>query len=147
MGEQRFIASRQLRGNLSILHTDADVYFVLYSNRLLTSGLWAYSRKPNYVADWIMSFLWGAIVGTATPIPYFYSIFFITVLTHRCGRDFERLVTPFIRGFYSASHSFYSRLCPSRLARRFLLSLRPGYPLMAPYVPTYLPRRYLLPGH
>jgi len=37
-----------------------------------------------------MSFLWGAIIGTATPIPYFYCIFFITVLIHRCGRDFER---------------------------------------------------------
>lgn len=39
-----------------------------------------------------MSFLWGAIVGTASPIPYFYSLFFITVLVHRCGRDFERCV-------------------------------------------------------
>jgi len=83
----------------------------LFSNRLLTSGWWAYSRKPvrpipfplklqtylfrtqNYVADWVMSFTWGAIAGTATPIPYFYSVFFITVLVHRCGRDFERCVS------------------------------------------------------
>ncbi|KAL1691151.1 ergosterol biosynthesis ERG4/ERG24 [Schizophyllum commune] len=61
-----------------------------YSNKLLTSGFWAYSRKPNYVADWIQSFTWGAIVGTASIIPYFYSVFFIVVLIHRCGRDFER---------------------------------------------------------
>ncbi|KAJ7247612.1 ergosterol biosynthesis ERG4/ERG24 [Mycena haematopus] len=61
-----------------------------HGNRLLTSGWWAYSRKPNYVADWVMSFCWGAIIGTATPIPYFYSVFFITVLVHRVGRDFER---------------------------------------------------------
>ncbi|KAJ7091410.1 ergosterol biosynthesis ERG4/ERG24 [Mycena belliarum] len=61
-----------------------------HGNRLLTSGWWAYSRKPNYVADWIMSFCWGAIIGFATPIPYFYSMFFITVLVHRVGRDFER---------------------------------------------------------
>ncbi|KAF8216569.1 ergosterol biosynthesis ERG4/ERG24 [Mycena galopus ATCC 62051] len=61
-----------------------------HGNRLLTSGWWAYSRKPNYVADWIMSFCWGAVIGTATPIPYFYSVFFITVLVHRVGRDFER---------------------------------------------------------
>ncbi|KAG9224093.1 hypothetical protein CCMSSC00406_0010027 [Pleurotus cornucopiae] len=61
-----------------------------HGNRLLTSGWWAYSRKPNYVADWTMSFTWGAIIGTATPIPYFYSVFFITVLIHRCSRDFER---------------------------------------------------------
>ncbi|CAK5267673.1 unnamed protein product [Mycena citricolor] len=61
-----------------------------HGNRLLTSGCWAWSRKPNYVADWIMSFCWGAIIGTATPIPYFYSVFFITVLIHRTTRDFER---------------------------------------------------------
>ncbi|KAJ8514585.1 hypothetical protein ONZ45_g7891 [Pleurotus djamor] len=61
-----------------------------HGNRLLTSGWWAYSRKPNYVADWTMSFTWGAIIGSATIIPYFYSVFFITVLIHRCGRDFER---------------------------------------------------------
>ncbi|KAK0202558.1 ergosterol biosynthesis ERG4/ERG24 [Desarmillaria ectypa] len=61
-----------------------------HGNRLLTSGWWAYSRKPNYVADWTMSFTWGAIIGLATPIPYFYSVFFITVLIHRCSRDFER---------------------------------------------------------
>jgi len=59
-------------------------------NRLLTGGWWAYSRKPNYVADWTMSFTWGAIIGSASIIPYFYSVFFITVLIHRCGRDFER---------------------------------------------------------
>jgi delta24(24(1))-sterol reductase len=44
------------------------------------------------VADWIMSFTWGLVVGTASPIPYFYSIFFITVLVHRTTRDFERCV-------------------------------------------------------
>lgn len=39
-----------------------------------------------------MSFTWGAVVGFCSPIPYFYSVFFITVLIHRCGRDFERSV-------------------------------------------------------
>jgi Delta24(24(1))-sterol reductase len=39
-----------------------------------------------------MSFTWGLIVGRCSPIPYFYSVFFITVLIHRCGRDFERYV-------------------------------------------------------
>jgi delta24(24(1))-sterol reductase len=44
------------------------------------------------VADWTMSFTWGLVIGTASPIPYFYSIFFITVLVHRTTRDFERCV-------------------------------------------------------
>jgi delta24(24(1))-sterol reductase len=37
--------------------------------------------------------MWGAVVGTASIIPYFYSVFFIVVLIHRCGRDFERYVS------------------------------------------------------
>lgn len=61
-----------------------------HGNRLLIDGWWAYSRKPNYVADWIMSLTWGLCIGTASPIPYFYSVFFIAVLVHRVGRDFER---------------------------------------------------------
>ncbi|KAH9913921.1 ERG4/ERG24 ergosterol biosynthesis protein [Fomitopsis serialis] len=61
-----------------------------HGNRLLTDGWWRYSRKPNYVADWVMSLTWGLVIGTASPIPYFYSVFFIVVLIHRCGRDFER---------------------------------------------------------
>ncbi|KAH9995131.1 ERG4/ERG24 ergosterol biosynthesis protein [Russula vinacea] len=48
-----------------------------HGNRLLTSGWWRLSRKPNYVADWTMSFTWGCV-------------FFITVLVHRTTRDFER---------------------------------------------------------
>jgi len=61
-----------------------------HGNRLLTSGFWAWARKPNYSADWIQSLTWGLCVGTCTPIAYFYPAFFLAVLTHRCGRDFER---------------------------------------------------------
>ncbi|KAL5513288.1 ERG4_2 [Sanghuangporus vaninii] len=61
-----------------------------HGNRLLTSGWWAYARKPNYTADWVQSLTWGLCIGSASIIPYFYSVFFITVLIHRCGRDFER---------------------------------------------------------
>ena len=42
-----------------------------------------------------MSFTWGLVVGTASPIPYFYSVFFITVLIHRTTRDFERYANTF----------------------------------------------------
>lgn len=48
--------------------------------------------SQNYSADWVQSLTWGLVVGTASPIPYFYSLFFLAVLTHRCGRDFERCV-------------------------------------------------------
>jgi hypothetical protein len=52
-------------------------------------------ETQNYVADWTMSFTWGLVVGTASPIPYFYSVFFITVLIHRTTRDFERYANCF----------------------------------------------------
>ena len=71
-------------------HPAYSLNLTLTSNRLLTSGWWAYARKPNYTADWVQSLTWGLCIGTASPIPYFYSVFFITVLIHRCGRDFER---------------------------------------------------------
>lgn len=73
-------------------HTVENPTFIqtAHGNRLLTSGWWRYSRKPNYVADFTMSFTWAAIIGTVTFIPYFYPVFFITVLVHRCSRDFER---------------------------------------------------------
>ena len=53
-------------------------------------------ETQNYVADWTMSFTWGLVVGTASPIPYFYSVFFITVLIHRTTRDFERYANFFL---------------------------------------------------
>jgi hypothetical protein len=37
-----------------------------------------------------MCITWAAIAGTTTAIPYFYPLFFLTVLVHRVGRDFER---------------------------------------------------------
>ncbi|KAG2365024.1 ergosterol biosynthesis ERG4/ERG24 family-domain-containing protein [Suillus spraguei] len=46
-----------------------------HGSSLLISGWWRYSRKPNYVADWTMSHCWGAVIGSATTIPYFYSVF------------------------------------------------------------------------
>lgn len=61
-----------------------------HGNKLLTSGWWRYVRKPNYSADWIQSLTWGLTAGFNTPITLWYPIFFLAVLTHRCGRDFEK---------------------------------------------------------
>ena len=68
--------------------TRVNQYVVIFASFVTFSCTFS----QNYVADWTMSFTWGAIIGLATPIPYFYSVFFITVLVHRCGRDFERYI-------------------------------------------------------
>jgi delta24(24(1))-sterol reductase len=34
--------------------------------------------------------MWAVSAGFVTPITYFYPAFFLAVLTHRCGRDFEK---------------------------------------------------------
>lgn len=90
----------QLQGTLKVRYTfpqwpwstlaDPRYLQTEHGNALLIDGWWQYLRKPNYSADWIQSFLWGACAGQRSVIPYFYCLFFFAVLTHRCGRDFER---------------------------------------------------------
>ena len=58
-----------------------------HGNKLLTGGWWGIARKIHYTADLVMALSWGLITGFDSYIPYFYVIFFTTVLVHRVGRD------------------------------------------------------------
>ncbi|RUP49886.1 ergosterol biosynthesis ERG4/ERG24 family-domain-containing protein [Jimgerdemannia flammicorona] len=58
--------------------------------RLLTSGWWGISRHINYLGDWLMSIAWCLPCGYATPIPYFYMIYFAILLLHRERRDDDK---------------------------------------------------------
>ncbi|WFC99134.1 Delta(14)-sterol reductase [Malassezia yamatoensis] len=57
--------------------------------KLLTSGWWGRCRHPNYLGDWIMGWAWCLPCGFNTPVPYFYVVYFATLLVHRQMRDDE----------------------------------------------------------
>jgi delta14-sterol reductase len=58
-------------------------------NKLLLSGFWGWSRHFNYVGDLIMAWSWSLPCGFASPLPYFYPIYFTILLVHRERRDHE----------------------------------------------------------
>lgn len=68
--------------NLSFMTTSTG-------RKLLTSGWWGRSRHPNYFGDWLMAWAWCLPCGFATPIPYFYVVYFAILLVHRQLRDDE----------------------------------------------------------
>ncbi|KAH9252216.1 hypothetical protein BASA81_009818 [Batrachochytrium salamandrivorans] len=60
-------------------------------SRLLVDGWFRYARKIYYTADFTMALLWGLSCGLQGGfLPYFYPVFFITMLTHRYFRDVAR---------------------------------------------------------
>ena len=109
----------QLQGTLKVRNTfpqwpwstlrDPVYLQTSHGNALLIDGWWQFLRKPNYTADWTQAFLWGAIAGTNSIIPYYYSVFFLAVLTHRCGRDFDRCARK-----YGADWDKYCSIVPYR---------------------------------
>ncbi|KAJ3316545.1 erg24, C-14 sterol reductase, partial [Gonapodya sp. JEL0774] len=59
-------------------------------NKLITSGWWGMARHINYLGDWLMAWAWCLPTGFATPITYFYVIYFGILLVHRDTRDYEK---------------------------------------------------------
>jgi delta24(24(1))-sterol reductase len=57
---------------------------------LFVDGWYKYARKIHYSADIVMALLWGMSCGFNHFIPYFYFVFFISMLIHRERRDNER---------------------------------------------------------
>ncbi|GAA5804234.1 hypothetical protein HPULCUR_009721 [Helicostylum pulchrum] len=64
-------------------------------SRLITSGWWGMSRHINYLGDWMMSLSWSLPCGFATPIPYFYPVYFGILLLHRERRDDHKCRTKY----------------------------------------------------
>jgi len=72
--------------------TSPEVAHLQYMNtergtKLLISGFWGMARKINYTGDWMMGLAWCLCCGGATPVAYFYAIYFGILLVHRSMRD------------------------------------------------------------
>jgi protein-S-isoprenylcysteine O-methyltransferase Ste14 len=58
--------------------------------RLLVSGWWGLARHINYLGDWIMGVAWclpTGIRGLSAAVPFFYALYFASLLAHRERRD------------------------------------------------------------
>lgn len=58
--------------------------------QLIASSWWGASRHINYLGDWVMGVSWCmpcGLQGLLAVIPYFYCVYFATLLIHRQQRD------------------------------------------------------------
>jgi delta14-sterol reductase len=78
--------------------------------KLLLSGFWGWSRHFNYVGDLLMAWSWSLPCGFASPLPYFYPIYFTILLVHRERRDHR-----FCAEKYGADWQVYCERVPWRI--------------------------------
>jgi len=75
--------------------------------KLLVSGWWGAARKINYTGDWLMGLSWSLACGAASPVAYFYPVYFAVLLVHRALRDDHFCATK-----YGADWEAYKRRVP-----------------------------------
>ena len=61
-----------------------------HTSLLLTCGWWGLARHANYVGDLLLSSAMCALAGKATLLVWYYAIFMLMLLIHRCLRDEAR---------------------------------------------------------
>ncbi|KAI1341402.1 ergosterol biosynthesis ERG4/ERG24 family-domain-containing protein [Xylariaceae sp. FL0016] len=74
---------------------------------ILVDGWYAYARKIHYTCDVFFALSWGLITGFQSPFPWFYPVFFCSMIAHRTLRDVQRC-----RNKYGESWKEYERRVP-----------------------------------
>ncbi|KAI0134144.1 ergosterol biosynthesis ERG4/ERG24 family protein [Xylariales sp. AK1849] len=59
-------------------------------DRILADGWYGLARKVHYTCDAYFALTWGLITGFNSPFPWFYSVFFCCMISHRALRDIQR---------------------------------------------------------
>jgi len=81
-----------------------------HESKLLVSGWWGLSRHMNYTGDLLGSLAYCLACGFGHILPYFYIIFMLILLIHRCYRDEHRLSNK-----YGSAWNTYTSRVPYRL--------------------------------
>ncbi|KAL2126386.1 hypothetical protein VTI74DRAFT_1013 [Chaetomium olivicolor] len=59
-------------------------------DKILADGWYGMARKVHYTCDVYFATTWGLITGFNSPFPWFYPVFFVTMIAHRAWRDISR---------------------------------------------------------
>jgi delta24(24(1))-sterol reductase len=59
-------------------------------DKILADGWYGLARKVHYTCDVYFATTWGLITGFESPFPWFYPVFFVTMIAHRAWRDIHR---------------------------------------------------------
>jgi len=78
--------------------------------KLLCDGWWKLSQHMNYFGDWLISLSWCLTTWFQTPLTYYYSLYFATLLLHRQQRDEHKC-----REKYGESWEEYEREVPYKI--------------------------------
>ncbi|KAL4731895.1 hypothetical protein ACLX1H_000890 [Fusarium chlamydosporum] len=80
-----------------------------HTSLLLCSGFWGWSRHANYVGDLFLSFSMCALVGSTKAVVWWYAVWMLMLLVHRCIRDEKRCSVK-----YGAAWTEYCQRVPWR---------------------------------